>query len=45
MYYIIDLTSSSPLVVPNLQFSNEIDAIDWINNNGNATMYTIMSSL
>jgi hypothetical protein len=45
MYYIIDLTQDPPSIIPNLQFSNEIDAIYWINNNGNATMYTIMSSL
>jgi hypothetical protein len=45
MYYIIDLTKEQPSVIPNLQFTNEIDAIDWINNNGDATMYSIMSSL
>lgn len=45
MYYIIDLTSSPPLVVPNLEFINENDAINWINTNGDATKYTIMSVL
>ncbi len=45
MYYIIDLTQDPPSIIPNLQFTNEIDAIDWINNNGDATSYSIISSL
>jgi hypothetical protein len=45
MYYIIDLRKETPLVVPNLEFDNITDAINWINNNGDATMFTIESSL
>lgn len=45
MYYIIDLIKETPVIIPDLEFKNEIDAINWININGDATMFTIISSL
>lgn len=42
MYYILDLRTDPPTEVPNLSFQNEYDACDWINQNGNAVIYTII---
>ena len=41
MYYIIDLQQNPPVRIPNLVFTTEQDACDWININGDAVKYTI----
>jgi hypothetical protein len=42
MYYIINLTTNPPTEIPNLVFEIENDACDWVNQNGDATEYTII---
>ena len=42
MWYIIDLTTIPNQQIPDLKFYSEIEAINWINNNGNAVIYTIV---
>jgi hypothetical protein len=42
MYYIIDLETNPPQEVPNLSFETENQACDWINQNGNAIIYSII---
>jgi hypothetical protein len=42
MYHILDLRTEPPTEVPNLVFQTELEACEWINQNGNATIYTII---
>jgi len=45
MYYIIDLRTETNSIVENLEFENEEDAIKWINDNGDATIFSITKIL
>ena len=40
MYYILDLRTAPPTEIPDLVFETEFEACDWINLNGDATIYT-----
>ena len=42
MYYILDLQKIPYIKVPGLNFENELDACQWIDNNGDAVKYTII---
>ncbi len=41
MYQVIDLRENPPIAVINTLFETEQECIDWIANNGDATIYTI----
>lgn len=45
MYYIIDLRNFPPTLIQNLEFNNFDDACDWINQNGDATIFSIISTI
>lgn len=42
MYYILDISQNPPIKIPNINFNTEIEACEWIDNNGNAIKYTII---
>jgi hypothetical protein len=45
MYNILDITKNPPLIIPNLKFDNEKEALEWIEQNGGIMMYSVISSL
>jgi hypothetical protein len=45
MYNILDLTTDPPSIILNLNFDNEKDAVEWLEENGGITMYSIVKSL
>jgi hypothetical protein len=40
MYYIIDLRQDPPIRVPDLVLQTEKECCDWIDENGDASIYT-----
>jgi hypothetical protein len=41
MYHILDLRENPPIIIPDITFETEQECIEWIDNNGDATIYTI----
>jgi hypothetical protein len=41
MYYVIDLRQNPPVRLPELVFETSEECIAWIDQNGNATVYSI----
>jgi hypothetical protein len=45
MYYILDLRTDLPSKIEGLEFYTEQEALNWINENGDATIYTVIAPL
>jgi hypothetical protein len=43
MYYILDLEQNPPKIIETLEFETEQEACEWIDQNGDAVIYSIVT--